>query len=190
MPGGNENKSNTNGSNKLIILLVILLFIVVVALVVVLVFAFGKKDKESEAGTPATQGQTQKQREVLVTEDNVQEVLQQLEEEQYTPPGYYTVTQNYDWHFPSGKEASTDAHVENAAENTNDVYFDLYLADNSEEPIYKSPIIPLGATLEGFKLDTELSAGTYDCIIEYHLCDENQNTLSTVSMTVTVIVEK
>jgi hypothetical protein len=139
--------------------------------------------------TPAASSPEQPKREVLVTEDNVEEVVQEMKEAEYTPPGYYTVTQNYDWHFPTGDSASTDAHVENVAENTNDVYFDLFLESDEENPIYQSPVIPLGAALEDFKLDTKLEAGTYDCIMVYHLVDKDQNTISTVSMTVTVIVE-
>jgi hypothetical protein len=111
-----------------------------------------------------------------------------MEQQDFVPPGYYTVTQNYEWHFPTGDSESTDAHVENLPENTNDVYFDLFLADNEEDPIYQSPVIPREAALEHFKLDTKLDDGTYDCIMVYHLVNEKQETVSTLSMTVKVII--
>jgi tetrahydromethanopterin S-methyltransferase subunit G len=181
--------NNGKGSNKALIILGIVVGIILIALLIVVIVLLLKKNDQSTAPTNQAPAQEEKKREVLVTEENVEEVISAIEEDEYVPQGYYTVTQNYEWHFPKGDAASTDAHVENLTENTNDVYFDLFLADDQENPIYQSPVIPLGAALEKFKLDTALDAGTYDCIIVYHLIDENQNSLSTVSMTVTVIVE-
>jgi hypothetical protein len=97
---------------------------------------------------------------------------------------------NNEWHFPDGKSASTDAYVENITENRDDVYFDLFLAGNEDHAIYESPVIPRGGVLESFALDTPLEAGSYDCIMIYHMVDENQNTLSTLRVTVTVIIEE
>ena len=189
MNGANHGKdgkgSSGSGSSRKNIIIIISAFVVIAALTGVIVYLLLKKDAPAQATSPEDD-----KREVLVTEENVKEVAEQLEQQEYVPQGYYTVTQNYEWHFPKGDAASTDAHVENLPENTNDVYFDLFLADNDETPIYQSPVIPLGAVLEGFKLDTKLSAGTYDCIMVYHLVDENQNSISTVSMTVKVIIEE
>lgn len=96
---------------------------------------------------------------------------------------------NYEWHFATGDTVSEDAYVENLATNTNAVYFDLFLLEDEENAIYQSPVIPLGSSLENVLLDTLLEAGTYDCVAVYHLIDEDQNTLSTLRVTVTVIIE-
>lgn len=182
-----KTDSRSKGSNKTLIILGIVAGIIILSLAIVIaVMAINMKNKDTSNYQAATE--TEK-REVLVTEENVEDIIQQMEEDDYVPQGYYTVTQNYEWHFPSGDAKSTDAHVENLVENTNDVYFDLFLADDLDNPIYSSPVIPLGAVLEDFKLDTKLKAGTYDCIMVYHLVDENQKSLSTVSMTVQVIVD-
>ncbi len=182
------NKSN--GSNKALLILGLIVGIVFVAMAAVIIVLLVNMKKTDVATAPAASQPEQEKRDVLVTENNVQEIVEQMEQQEYVPPGYYTVTQNYEWHFPTGDSESTDAHVENLPENNNDVYFDLFLVEDEENPIYQSPVIPLGAVLEDFKLDRKLEAGTYDCIMVYHLVDENQNSLSTVSMTVTVIVEK
>lgn len=186
--GSNRGKGGKKNSNsKTVIIAVIALVVIGVLTGVIIYLLAGRRDEPEAPAAPAEQEENR--REVLVTEDNVQQVIEQMEAEEYVPQGYYTVTQNYDWHFPKGDAASTDAHVENLPENTNDVYFDLFLAEDSENPIYESPVIPLGAVLEGFKLDTELDAGTYDCVMVYHLVDGNQKSISTVSVSVTVIVE-
>jgi hypothetical protein len=191
--GTNQNVSKTSnsGSRRGLMILGIVGAVVIVAMAATIVILVLGNNKQTQQATsaPAASSPEQPKRDVLVTEDNVKEVVEQMQEAEYVPPGYYTVTQNYDWHFPTGDSASTDAHVENVAENTNDIYFDLFLESDEENPIYQSPIIPLGAALEDFKLDKNLEAGTYDCIMVYHLVDSNQNTVSTVSMTVTVIVE-
>jgi hypothetical protein len=186
--GSNRGKGGKKNSNSKTVIIVVIALVVIGVLTGVIIYLLaGRRDEPEAPAAPAEQEENR--REVLVTEDNVQQVIEQMEAEEYVPQGYYTVTQNYDWHFPKGDAASTDAHVENLPENTNDVYFDLFLAEDSENPIYESPVIPLGAVLEGFKLDTELDAGTYDCVMVYHLVDGNQKSISTVSVTVTVIVE-
>lgn len=132
----------------------------------------------------------EERRNVVVTPDNVEEVIQQMEEEEYVAPGYYTVTMDFDWHFASGDAVSSDAYVENAVENTNAVYLDLFLLEDEENAIYKSPVIPVGSSLSDIALDTPLSAGTYDCVAVYHLVDDDQNTISTLRVTVTVTVDE
>jgi hypothetical protein len=93
------------------------------------------------------------------------------------------------WHFATGDAVSEDAYVGNRTENTNDVYFDLFLASDESNPILESPVIPRGGAFENFALDAKLDAGTYDCVMVYHLVDENQDTVSTLRVEVTVIVE-
>jgi len=122
-------------------------------------------------------------RNVVVTEDNVEQVVKHLDD--YTPAGSYEVRMNSTWDFPDGSSPSDNAYVENVVNNTTDVYFDLIMADTGEV-ILESPVIPRGAHMNKITLDKDLAAGTYDCIVEYHLIDEKQNTLSTVNVGVTI----
>jgi hypothetical protein len=139
-------------------------------------------------GEPQNTREGMEQRAVVINEDNVDEVLQEVIEDPWVPPGYYEVTMNTTWHFPDGASPSSDAYVENVEGNTNDVYFDVQLHD-TEEVIYESPVIPRGAHLDNITLNRVLDAGEYDCVVEYHLVDEQQKTLSTLNMAITVIVE-
>ena len=122
-------------------------------------------------------------------EDNVEDVIAQMGDEEFVDPGYYTVTMNYDWHFATSDAVSSDAYVENVTGNTNAVYFDLFLTSDEENAIYKSPVIPVGSSLRDIALDTTLDVGTYDCVAVYHLVDDDQNSISTLRVTVTVIIE-
>ena len=123
----------------------------------------------------------------VVTPDNV---ISQMEEESKTPVGSYEVSMNTDWVFPDSNSASTNAFVENAVTNQNTVYFTIVLADDPETDIFKSPYLEVGSHLTDIKLDTAPSQGIHDAIITYHLVDEEFNELSSVSMYMTITIEK
>lgn len=128
-------------------------------------------------------------RNIVVNEDNVDEVLRELDEKEAIPPGYYEVTMNSTWKFTSGDSPSENAYVKNAETNTNPVYFDIDRADTGER-IYESPILPIGSHIENITLDSVLEEGTYDCILTYHLLDDENKSVSTLKMTITVVVEQ
>lgn len=132
-------------------------------------------------------------RNVVITQENAERILEDINESGNTAavaPGYYTVTMNPTWHFKVGEETSYDAVVENAASNTNDVYFNIVLESDEDTVLYKSPVIPLGGKLTDIALEEQLGVGTYPCVVIYHLIDENQNSLSTLRVTLNIIVEE
>lgn len=156
--------------------IIILICIVIIAILIgVIAFLLHKKEEPK--------------RNVVVTEENAEEVAAQMAEEDYTEPGYYTVNMATEWHFSKGDAISSDARVDNVVGNTNSVYFDLFVAGDEKEPIYSSPVIPVGSFLENIALEKPLEKGTYDCVMIYHLVDDDQETLSTLRVTVKVIVE-
>lgn len=177
MSTANLNQEEKKGGKKTFGIIILVCIILVMTCVIVYLL-MSRKPVEKE------------RRNEVITPDNVQEMIQQMEEEEYVAPGYYTVTMNYDWHFATGDAVSSNAYVENALENTNAVYLDLFLAEDEENAIYKSPVIPVGSSLTDIALDTPLGAGTYDCVAVYHLVDDDQNTISTLRVTVTVTVEE
>ena len=173
-----EHNSET-GQNKIgkglliagICVIIVLLTVIIVLLV---------RGKEEEAP----------RRNVVVTQDNVDEVLDDLVFQDYVEPGYYSVSMTTTWHFSTGDAVSEDAYVANVVENTNDIYFDVFLAEDESQAILESPILPRGSELEEIALDTVLPAGTYDCVMVYHLIDEEQDTVSTLRVGFVIIVEQ
>lgn len=167
-------------SEKIIIMIGI---IVIISLLGIIFFLLGSRKEDKE--------ETSEKRNVIVNESNAESVADQMIEEgqKFVEPGYYTVSMDTDWHFSRGDAVSDDAWVDNLAENTNDVYFDVFLAENEEEAIYQSPVIPRGSYLEKIELDKPLDKGTYDCVMVYHLVDEEQETISTLRVAFTIIVD-
>ncbi len=177
-----EQSTNNNNSNKSAkIILIVGIIVIIVLLGVILFLLLGRKEQ--------SQSQQEEKRAVVVTEEKAEEIAEELINQEYVAPGYYETVMSTTWHFASGDAVSEDAYVENVVENTNDVYFDLFLEDDENNPIYESPIIPRGKHLDNIKLDKKLDAGTYECIVVYHLVDEEQNTLSELRVGLTVIVE-
>lgn len=164
--------------------LVVVLSVIVVALVVTVVLLLNRQGENKVLeSVPEPE-----KRNVVVNEDNVEEVLEQLTPDDFVQAGSYEVTMNTTWRFKDGMSPSENAYVENALSNTNDVYFDVLLAE-SEEKIYSSPLLPLGSHIENITLDKALIAGTYDCVLIYYLVDEEQNVLGDLRVGLTIDVE-
>lgn len=166
------NVTKKGKGGKIVLILCILLILVLVGVIAYLLMS---KDDEKE------------KRNVVVTEENVEEIVAQLSEEQKVPMGAYQVTMNPTWKFEDGKAASSNAYVENIETNTNSVYFDVTRSD-TEEVIYESPILPVGSHLENIALDKNLAAGSYDAVVTYHILDESEESISTVRVGITIVI--
>ncbi len=178
-----KQESVTKRTNRrLVILVAIIALFVIIALVTVIILLLKREPEVVESG-PTPAGYV---RGTVITEDNVDEVLAQAAEP--VVAGYYNCTMNVEWHFEDSSKASYDAYVMNSTINTHTVYFDVNL-EETNELVYSSPYIPVGAGLDEIQLSSELAAGTYPAIVTYHLVDEDYNELSTVAVTVTLYIE-
>lgn len=174
---GQDQTIESNKKKKQTVILAIIVTILAIALVVAVLLLLRKGEKDEE------------RRNVVVTEENAEEIAAQMAEADYVEPGYYTVNMTREWHFSKGNEISDNARVDNLPENTNPVYLDVFLAEDETEPVYSSPIIPVGSYLEKISLDQPLGAGEYDCVAVYHLVDDEQNTISTLRIKIKLVVE-
>lgn len=177
----NKQASVGGKGNKLVVILLGLVVVLVIALIITVAAVFVNQKKTAETTEP--------KRTVVVSAENAEEVAEELIQQTYVEPGYYNTQMTTTWHFASGDSVSEDAYVLNDAGNTNDVFFDVFLENDESDPLYQSPVLPRGSELEGIKLDKKLDAGTYNCICVYHLVDDKQNTVSTLRVAFTIIVE-
>ena len=170
------DKGKSLGKGGKIAIIAGIVVIIALLIVVIVLLLRGKTEEEPKRNT-------------IATNDNVEEVVDNMAADEYVEPGYYNTSMTNTWHFKNGDAVSEDAFVENKEENTNDVYFDVFLASDEENPILRSPVIPRGAELENISLDKPLDAGTYDCVMVYHLVDDDQRSISTLRVGITIIVE-
>ncbi len=180
--GKRRSVNKGKGGGIYVTVIAVCAVVIVTLLATVVYLTAGRKDSGDSA-----REETQEKRNVVVNEENVEEVVTSLSADEKVSAGYYEVTMNTTWNFENGASASDNAYVKNVATNTNDVYFDVTIAE-TDELVYSSPVIPLGSYLENISLDRELEQGTYDCVCTYHLIDEDQNTLSTLSISLTIVV--
>lgn len=176
----NASSESEQKSRKGLIIAVMCTLVAIIA-IIACVILFLNPDKEQPADTADEQ-----KRNIVVTPDNLDEILDGIPEKNTSTN--YEVSMNTKWTFADGESASSDAYVENGAVNSNAVYFDVVLSDNEDDVIYSSPIIPVGSHLEQITLDKDLDAGKYDCVIIYHLVDDNQNTISTLRLNLVITV--
>lgn len=155
------------------ILAVVIITIIIITIFVIMVLFFTKAKTN--------------RRNVVVTPDNVEEILSDTQDRKVTA-GIYEVTMNTTWNFDKGDSISSDAYVENSTANTNDVYFDIVRSDTNET-IFTSPTIPVGSHLENITLNTVLEKGTHDCLLTYHLLDNAGNETSKLNLKLTIHVE-
>lgn len=165
-------------NNKSMKIIIAVFAVIVLALIGVVAFLL-TRPKEVTVAEPAEQSTDA--RGVLVTPDNVDEIIASIQEP--IQDGSYMTSMNVDWTFEDGTSPSSDAYVENAPENTRMVYFDVILSDTSET-VYSSPFIPVGSRLSGLTLEKDLDAGSYEAVVVYHLVDDDKQEISTVSVSV------
>ena len=174
-----KNKKETEKSRgKAIVIVFGAVIIALLAAVVILLKQQGQPEADAET-----------RRNVVVNEANAEEAAAEMASAEYVEPGYYMVNMATEWHFETGDAISDNARVDNLPGNTNAVYLDVFLEDNEDEPVYSSPVIPVGSFLGGIALDKPLDAGTYDCVAVYHLVGEEQKTISTLRIAIRILVE-
>lgn len=173
-----KNKKASGVSKALIAVIIILVVVIAVGIGVIVYLLNNKDDKKEEVSTSG--------RGTVVTSENKDTAMSALESVP-VEDGYFETSQTIDWHFDTNG-VTEDAYIGNSVDNGRTVYFDLTMEDTGET-IYSSPFIPVGMELNGFTLDKKLDKGTYDTIMIYHLVDENEQEISTLSVALTIYVE-
>jgi hypothetical protein len=152
--------------------------VALIAVIAALALRPAPQEKPPETTAPDVGG-----RGLVALPENIEEIQKQLQEP--VQDGYYETRMSIDWVFQTSKSPSENVYVENSTNNKRTVYFDLILPDTNEL-IYSSPFIPVGAKLENFALNADLPAGEYTPTVIYHLVDDDFQEITTVSVSVSL----
>lgn len=177
----NSRIAPTDEPHKSHLFILILGVIVIGILIGVICYLTLRKEPEQESRESREYNR-------VVTPENIEEIIGQLNEADYTPIGSYEVMMNTDWIFPDGASPSTNAYVENSINNRNVVYFTIALETDRDTDIYDSPFLEPGSYMEAIQLDVDLPAGKYDAVLTYHLVDGQEIEVSHVSVSVTLTI--
>ena len=113
------NKSSNKGSMSTGLKIAIIAGIVVIIALLITVVVLLVKGKEAP--------QKEEKRNVVVTQDTAEQVAEEMINEPYIEPGYYSTQMTTEWHFATGDAISEDAYVKNDKSNTNDIFFDVFM---------------------------------------------------------------
>lgn len=126
----------------------------------------------------------------VMNEENYKQISEEMDDQ--VQEGYFETYMNTEWTFPDGNSESTNAILGNSPNNKKPIRCEILLAD-TEEVIYSTGVLPVGAELPPFKLDVDLDAGTYDAVCMVYLLDEEDDgsytDYSNAGFNVTITVE-
>lgn len=175
-----KDPANTKRGGIIIIAFVILL----VALLVCIVLLVSKSDGE-QAENSGDSVATDVLARGFVDEDNADEIVSDMFEK--VDEGMFECKMTTTWTFETADSVSPNAYVANVESNLHTLYFDVYV-ESMDEPVYSSPMLPVGTELNGIKLEKELAAGEYSGVVMYTLVDEDYEEVSTVGFNITILV--
>lgn len=177
--GGNGGKGG-----RAVIIVGIIIIILLLAVIAILLLRNRASDVPDE-----TQNVTDERPSVRMVEDeeSAEDIMNQMREE--VREGMFECQMSMNWSFENGQAESKDAYVANSTNNTYPIYFDVYL-DGTEELVYSSPVIPVGANLHDFALDKALGPGEYKATVMYTLIrdEESQEEISQAGFVITINV--
>lgn len=147
--------------NRVAIIACALVGFLLIAIIMVLVFMLiGKKESEDRDAEP--QG-------YVMLEENYQEIMENMESN--VREGYFETYMNTEWIFPDGTSETQNAILGNSPNNTKPIRCEILL-EESEEIVFSTGVIPVGAQIPPFKLDVDLDAGKYDAVCMVYLLNE------------------
>lgn len=125
-----------------------------------------------------------------MTEGNYKQIMEDMENG--VREGYFETYMNTEWTFPDGTSETTNAILGNSPNNKKPIRCEILLAD-TEEVIFETDVLPVGAEMPPFKLDVDLDAGTYDAVCMVYLLNEEDDgsytDYSNAGFNITITVE-
>ncbi|MEH2952056.1 hypothetical protein VV089_03525 [Candidatus Merdisoma sp. JLR.KK011] len=125
-----------------------------------------------------------------INEENYQQIQEDIGNE--VKEGYFETYMNTDWTFPDGTSETTNAVLGNSPNNKKPIRCEVLL-EETDELVFSTGVLPVGAELPAFKLDVDLDAGTYDAVCMVYLLDEAEGgtyiDYSSAGFHVTITVE-
>lgn len=179
-----NNKKSGSKVSKATICVCIVAAIVIAVLVGIIIYLLDRPPEPY--GAPPDTARVSGARGTVLTPENREQVMAQLEEVAEQDRSY-TVSMSRDWVFETALTPSANARVSNIERNSRTVFFDVLLRD-TREVVFTSPYLPLGSTLEGFSLDRDIGAGEHDALVVFYLVDDDYEIITDITATVTLII--
>ncbi|MCL2035488.1 MAG: hypothetical protein FWG94_12295 [Oscillospiraceae bacterium] len=124
--------------------------------------------------------------EPVVTMENVRQIEAEIEDK--VAKGMFETHMNTTWVFPSGSEPSSNAVMGNAPNNNYAFSFTVTLND-TDETVFTSGMIPVGAEIAEIKLNKVLSPGEYPATVRINMVEDDGTPVeSNMGITVMLVI--
>lgn len=180
-----RNQGEPSNTRRRGIIIIITAFAILLVALLVCVVLLVSKSGNSQPGILADDTADDVLARGFVDEDNADEMVSELFDK--VDEGMFECKMSTSWTFEDANAISPNAYVANVESNLHTLYFDVYV-ESMEEPVYSSPMLPVGSELNGIKLEKELEAGEYSGVVMYTLVDEDYKEVSTVGFSITILV--
>lgn len=141
-------------------IIICILIIVLIALLGTVVYLLLHRDDEPE---PESDGV------YVMDESNFAQIQSEMDEK--VQDGYFETYMNTEWTFEDGTSETQDAILGNSPNNTKPIRCEVSLNDTGEI-VFTTEVLPVGAQVPPFKLDTDLDEGRYEATCTIYLMDE------------------
>lgn len=165
-------KKASSDHSKTIMSLVIAILLIAIG---VILYLFLNKEPEAEADRTGTGG-------VVITPDSRESGAMQKVAE-----GMITVKMTPAWYFYDGNSAG-NGYVANSQFNSAPLKITVTLDDTGEVVLETDPI-PVGYSVENFKLDKYLAKGSYPATVTHATVDEDGEVTNAVRTRITIYVQ-
>lgn len=164
-------------------MVVIILLVVVIAILGVMVLrSLRQKEPENQV---RTSGMAYEVNVITDNADVLQDAVNQLIEK--AKEGQMSIEMQTIASSEDGRNFT--CYLANALQNNYDMFMVFYLDDTQQE-IYRTGLIPIGARIESFTLEEALEPGSYEATIVYNQVEEDLETIhAQVNVGLTLIVK-
>lgn len=170
-----ETTQKTKGQSKVVIVLLALIVVIVVAFAVILLYLLSSKDTKDlpESNVQQIGNGLEVEANLILDDpktlqDAVDEMLEKVAE------GQMSLEMEVEARSADGENFS--CYLANADQNSYDMYMMLY-RDDTQELIYQSGIIPIGARIESFTTNVKMDPGMYVCTLVFCQLEEDGETI-------------
>lgn len=180
-----EETKTVNNQKRVIILLVIVIVVLVAGGGALAYHFLNQGGGEGEGGDDVPELGYADGTTVVRDGDALQKALDEMAEK--VAKGSMMLEYDGDLYSVNGKDFV--GYLANAAENSYDMYFDMYNAQDTSEQLYLSGLLKPGTALDKIKLKTDLPDGDHSAVLFFTTVEDDHKTIhSQISVTVNLHV--
>lgn len=182
------SEATKKNKKTLIIVIVIAAVLIIAGLVTVIVLLLGNNNTPVNPIEANMSGNQLLYHEgaVVFEEEDLQAAYNEALKK--TQEGYITLSFNNYAQSEDGENFK--CYLGNAAENTYDAYFDMYLDSTLSDRILLTGLIPPGSGIDTFKSEIALDPGTYEAVLVLTQVEDDHSTIHMqTSVQITLVVK-